>query len=115
MTRVKRGFVARKRRKKVLKLAEGFRGASSVLFRTAKQQTMKALRYSYRDRKQRKRQFRSLWITRINAAAKMHDIKYSVLINKLKNANVILNRKMLSQLAIVDPKTFSSLINQIKN
>jgi large subunit ribosomal protein L20 len=110
MVRVKRGNVARKRRQKILIRAKGFRGAHSKLFRTANQQVMKALRYSYIGRKQKKRQFRRLWITRINAAAKMHDIKYSVLINKLKNANVILNRKMLSQLAIVDPKTFSSLI-----
>jgi len=115
MVRVKRGNVARKRRQKILIRAKGFRGAHSKLFRTANQQVMKALRYSYIGRKQKKRQFRRLWITRINAAAKMHDIKYSVLINKLKNANVILNRKMLSQLAIVDPKTYSSLINQIKN
>jgi large subunit ribosomal protein L20 len=111
MTRVKRGFVARKRRKKVLKLAEGFRGASSVLFRTAKQQTMKALRYSYRDRKQRKRQFRSLWITRINAQTKVNGITYSIFMGLLKDNNIILNRKMLSQLAIKDNTVFNTLTN----
>lgn len=111
MTRVKRGFVARKRRKKVLKLAEGFRGASSVLFRTAKQQTMKALRYSYRDRKQRKRQFRSLWITRINAQTKTKGLTYSIFMGLLKDNNIILNRKMLSQLAIKDNTVFNTLTN----
>jgi large subunit ribosomal protein L20 len=111
MTRVKRGFVARKRRKKVLKLAEGFRGASSVLFRTANQQTMKALRYSYRDRKQRKRQFRSLWITRINAQTKAKGLNYSIFMGLLKDNNIILNRKMLSQLAIKDNTVFNTLTN----
>ena len=109
MTRVKRGFVARKRRKKVLNLAEGFRGASSVLFRTAKQQTMKALRYSYRDRNQRKRQFRSLWITRINAQSRATGLTYNELMLSLRNNNVILNRKMLSQLAIKDAQAFNTL------
>ena len=109
MTRVKRGFVARKRRKKVLNLAEGFRGASSVLFRTAKQQTMKALRYSYRDRNQRKRQFRSLWITRINAQSRATGLTYNELMSSLRNNNVILNRKMISQLAIKDTQAFNTL------
>lgn len=109
MTRVKRGFVARKRRKKVLNLADGFRGASSVLFRTAKQQTMKALRYSYRDRNQRKRQFRSLWITRINAQSRATGLTYNELMSSLRNNNVILNRKMLSQLAIKDAQAFNTL------
>ena len=111
MTRVKRGFVARKRRKKVLKLAEGFRGASSVLFRTAQQQTMKALRYSYRDRKQRKRQFRSLWITRINAQTRTNGLTYSTFMSSLRDNNIILNRKMLSQLAIKDSNAFNTLAN----
>jgi large subunit ribosomal protein L20 len=110
MTRVKRGFVARKRRKKVLNLAEGFRGASSVLFRTAKQQSMKALRYSYRDRNQRKRQFRSLWITRINAQSRMNGLTYHEFISSLRDKNVILNRKILSQLAIKDSQAFERLI-----
>lgn len=111
MTRVKRGFVARKRRKKVLKLAEGFRGASSVLFRTAKQQTMKALRYSYCDRKQRKRQFRSLWITRINAQTRTNGLTYSTFMVSLRDNNIILNRKMLSQLAVIDSSAFNTLTN----
>nr|YP_010455872.1 ribosomal protein L20 [Tetraselmis marina]UUA64548.1 ribosomal protein L20 [Tetraselmis marina] len=111
MTRVKRGFVARKRRKKVLNLTEGFRGASSVLFRTAKQQSMKALRYSYRDRNQRKRQFRSLWITRINAKSRLSGFTYNEFIHHLKTKNIILNRKMLSQLAVKDQYAFSVLAN----
>ena len=110
MTRVKRGYVARKRRKKVLNLAEGFRGASSVLFRTAKQQSMKALRYSYRDRNQRKRQFRSLWITRINAQSRMNGSTYNEFMSSLRDKNVILNRKMISQLAIKDSQAFDTLI-----
>lgn len=109
MTRVKRGFVARKRRKKVLNLTEGFRGASSVLFRTAKQQSMKALRYSYRDRNQRKRQFRSLWISRINAQSRLLGFTYNELIHDLKDKNIVLNRKMLSQLAVKDAYAFSVL------
>lgn len=110
MTRVKRGNVARKRRKKILKLAKGYRGAHSKLFRTANQQVMKALRNAYRDRRKRKRDFRRLWITRINAAARLHGISYSQLINKLKNANIKLNRKMLAQLAIVDPEAFTKVV-----
>ena len=111
MTRIKRGFVARKRRKKVLNLAEGFRGASSVLFRTAKQQTMKSLRYSYRDRNQRKRQFRRLWITRINAAARTMGLTYHEFMFFLRSKNVNLNRKMISQLAVKDTDAFTTLIN----
>lgn len=113
MTRVKRGFVARKRRKKVLSLTEGFRGASSVLFRTAKQQSMKALRYSYRDRNQRKRQFRSLWITRINAQSRLSGFTYNEFIHHLKENNIVLNRKMLSQLAVKDTYAFS-VLSQVK-
>lgn len=110
MARVKRGNVARKRRKKILKLAKGFRGSHSRLFRTANQQVMKALRNAYRDRRRRKRDFRRLWIVRINAAARLHDISYSQLINKLKLANVELNRKMLAQLAVVDPDAFAKVV-----
>nr|AMP43319.1 ribosomal protein L20 [Tetraselmis sp. CCMP 881] len=110
MTRVKRGFVARKRRKKVLNLAQGFRGASSVLFRTANQQTMKALRYSYRDRNQRKRQFRSLWITRINAQAREMGMTYHEFMYYLRSKKVCLNRKMLSQLALKDTVAFNKLM-----
>lgn len=110
MTRVKRGNVARNRRKKILKLAKGFRGSHSKLFRTANQQVMKALRNSYRDRKRRKRDFRRLWITRINAAARQHGISYSQLIGKLKKANIQLNRKMLAQLAILDAASFDKVV-----
>lgn len=109
MTRVKRGNVARKRRKKILKLAKGFRGSHSTLFRTANQQVMKALRSAYRDRKRRKRDFRRLWITRINAAARLHGMSYSKLMGNLKKANINLNRKMLAQLAVLDPDGFSKV------
>jgi large subunit ribosomal protein L20 len=109
MTRVKRGNVARKRRNKILKIAKGFRGSHSTLFRTANQQVMKALRSAYRDRKKKKRDFRSLWITRINAAAREHGLSYSQLIGNLKKANVQINRKMLAQLAVVDPASFGKI------
>jgi len=110
MTRVKRGNVARKRRNKILKLAKGFRGSHSTLFRTANQQVMKALRSSYRDRKNRKRDFRRLWITRINAAARLHGLSYSQLIGNLKKANIELNRKMLAQMAILDSAAFTKVV-----
>jgi large subunit ribosomal protein L20 len=110
MTRVKRGNVARKRRKKILKLAKGFRGSHSRLFRTANQQVMKALRNAYRDRRKRKRDFRRLWITRINAAARLHGMSYSQLIGNLKKANVEINRKMLAQMSILDPAGFSKVM-----
>lgn len=109
MTRVKRGNVARKRRKKILKLAKGFRGSHSTLFRTANQQVMKALRSAYRDRKKRKRDFRRLWIARINAAARQNGVSYSKLIGNMKKANIQLNRKMLAQIAITDPASFSKV------
>jgi large subunit ribosomal protein L20 len=115
MTRVKRGNVARKRRKKVLKLAKGFRGSHSKLFRTANQQVMKALRNSYRDRRKRKRDFRRLWITRVNAAARMEGLSYSKLTGQLKKANIELNRKMLAQLAILDPQAFSEVVKVAVN
>ena len=111
MVRVKRGNVARKRRKKILSLASGYKGAHSVLFRVANQQVMKALRYSYIGRKQKKRIFRRIWISRINAASRLNGITYSQLINKFKKSNVDLNRKMLSQIAILDASTFKSLID----
>jgi large subunit ribosomal protein L20 len=110
MTRVKRGNVARNRRKKVLKLAKGFRGSHSRLFRTANQQVMKALRSSYRDRRKRKRDFRRLWIVRINAAARQHGMSYSQLTGNLKKANILLNRKVLAQLAVLDPDTFQKVV-----
>jgi len=111
MVRVKRGNIARKRRKKILSLASGYRGAHSVLFRVANQQVMKALKYSYIGRKQKKRIFRKIWITRINAASRLNGISYSQLINKFKKSNIDINRKMLSQIAILDAATFKSLIN----
>ncbi|NJL35971.1 MAG: 50S ribosomal protein L20 [Leptolyngbyaceae cyanobacterium SM1_4_3] len=110
MTRVKRGNVARKRRNKILKLAKGFRGSHSKLFRTANQQVMKALRNAYRDRRKRKRDFRRLWITRINAAARLHGMSYSQLIGNLKKADVQINRKMLAQMAILDPTGFGKVV-----
>ncbi len=110
MTRVKRGNVARKRRKKIFKLAKGFRGSHSRLFRTANQQVMKALRSAYRDRRKRKRDFRRLWIARINAAARQHGISYSKLTGNLKKAGILLNRKMLAQMAILDPTGFSQVV-----
>ena len=111
MVRVKRGNVARKRRKKILALASGYRGAHSVLFRVANQQVMKALCYSYIGRKQKKRIFRRIWISRINAASRLNGVSYSKLINKFKKSNIDLNRKMLSQIAILDTATFNFLID----
>jgi large subunit ribosomal protein L20 len=114
MVRVKRGNVARKRRKKVLKLAKGFRGAHSCLFRTAKQQVMKALRYSYYGRKQKKREFRRLWIVRINAGLIETGLSYSSFMFLLKKSHIALNRKILSQLIILDKHTFSQLVSSIR-
>tara|TARA_B110000977_G_C10962355_1_gene449041 strand:- start:90 stop:440 length:351 start_codon:yes stop_codon:yes gene_type:complete len=110
MVRVKRGSVARKRRKKILTLAKGYRGTHSKLFRVANQQVMKALRYSYVGRKQKKRSFRKIWITRLSAAAKLNGIKYNQLIHSLKKSKILLNRKMLSQISIFDYETFQKLI-----
>ena len=110
MSRVKRGNVARKRRNKILKLAKGFRGSHSKLFRTANQQVMKALRNAYRDRRKKKRDFRRLWITRVNAAARMHGISYSQLIYKLDKADINLNRKMLALLAVQDMEAFQKVV-----
>jgi large subunit ribosomal protein L20 len=107
--RIKRGIKARRRRRKVLKLAKGFRGGRSKLFRTAADSVDKALQYSYRDRKQRKRQFRRLWIARINAAARMNDLTYSRFISGLKKADVNLDRKVLADLAISDPSGFAQI------
>jgi len=107
--RVKRGFKARRRRNKVLKLAKGFRGGHSKLFRTAADTVDRSLNYAYRDRKQRKRQFRRLWIARINAAARMNDMSYSRLISGLKKADVNLDRKVLADLAISDPSGFAQI------
>nr|WVD56077.1 ribosomal protein L20 [Tetradesmus arenicola] len=114
MTRVKRGNVSRKRHKKVLNLTKGFRGAASLLFRTANQQNMKALRYSYANRRKKKRNFRRLWITRVNAAIRAYGFNYSEFLYVLKNSNILLNRKILAQLAICDPDTFLKFIMSIK-
>jgi large subunit ribosomal protein L20 len=110
MTRVKRGNVARKRRKEVLQLAEGFRGSSSRLFRTAQQQTIKALRYAYRDRQQRKREYSSLWVSRLNAATRIHGLNYNNFRHQLKKSGILLNRKVLSQVALRDQEAFEQLI-----
>lgn len=109
--RVKRGFKSRRRRKKVLKLARGFRGGRSKLFRTATDALDKSLMYAYRDRKARKREFRRLWIARINAGTRMNNLSYSKFINGLKRANVELDRKVLAELAISDPSGFSRIVN----
>jgi large subunit ribosomal protein L20 len=110
MIRIKRGNIARKSRKKVLKLAKSYKGTHSKLFRIANQQIMKALRYAYIGRKMKKRTFRKIWIIRINAAAKSRGLKYNKIINTLKLNNVSLNRKMLSQIAILDPQAFNLLL-----
>ena len=107
--RVKRGFKARRRRKKLLKLAKGFRGGRSKLFRTATDAVDKALMYAYRDRKARKRDFRRLWITRINAAARMNNLSYNKFMHGLKLAGVEIDRKVLAELAISDPSGFAQI------
>ncbi|MDX9691328.1 MAG: 50S ribosomal protein L20 [Acholeplasmataceae bacterium] len=108
MPRVKGGSVARNRRKKILKLAKGYFGSKSTIFRTAHEQVMRSLAYAYRDRKQRKREFRKLWIQRINAAAKLNGTKYSILIHGLALANVEVNRKMLADIAVHQPEDFTA-------
>lgn len=112
MPRVKGGYTTRHRRKKVLKLAKGYFGSKHLLYRTAHEQVMRSLRYAYRDRKQLKREMRKLWIARINAAARMHDMSYSQLMHGLKVANVNINRKMLSEIAIHDPKGFKAIVEK---
>ncbi len=109
--RIKRGFKARRRRNKILKLAKGFRGGRSKLFRTAANAVDKALSYAYRDRKVKKRDFRQLWITRINAAVRRHNVSYSQFMHGLKSANIDLDRKILAELAISDPSGFTNLVN----
>ena len=114
MARVKGGMNAKQKHNKVLKLAKGYRGARSKQYRVAKQSVMRALTSSYAGRKQRKRQFRQLWIARINAAARMNDISYSKLMHGLKLAGVDINRKMLSEMAIHDAEAFTALVNTAK-
>ena len=113
MARVKRGNIARKRRNKILNLAKGFRGGNKNLFRTANQRVMKALCNAYRDRRRRKRDFRRLWISRINASARINGTNYSKLINGMKNSEIIINRKMLAQLALNDPKCFEKIVSSV--
>ncbi|GLH64682.1 MULTISPECIES: 50S ribosomal protein L20 [Bacillaceae] len=115
MPRVKGGTVTRRRRKKVLKLAKGYFGAKHALYRVANQQVMKSLMYAYRDRRQRKRDFRKLWITRINAAARMHGLSYSRFMHGLKLAGVEVNRKMLADLAVNDQAAFAQLAELAKS
>jgi large subunit ribosomal protein L20 len=110
MPRVKNSVKTRKRRKKILKLAKGYFGSKSKLFRVANQQVLKSLSYAYRDRKARKREFRKLWITRINAAARNNGLSYSRFMDGLKKAGVEINRKMLADLAVNDPVAFSTLV-----
>ena len=115
MTRVKGGNVAKNRRRKVLKRAKGYFGSKHRLFKTAQEQLMHSGHYAYRDRKMNKRNFRKLWITRINAACRMNDISYSRFINGLTKAGVIINRKMLSEVAIDNAKLFTSYVNIAKD
>ena len=114
MARVKRGVNAKKRHKKVLKQAKGYYGAKSKLFRPANQAVMKSMTYAYIGRKQRKRDFRQLWITRINAAARLNGMSYSKFISGLKKANIEVNRKMLSEMAIHDAEGFAKLVEIAK-
>jgi len=114
MPRVKGGTVTRKRRKKVLKLAKGYFGSKHTLYKVANQQVMKSGMYAFRDRKQTKRNFRKLWVTRINAAARMNGLSYSRLMHGLKLAGIEINRKMLSEVAINDAATFAQLAETAK-
>ena len=114
MARIKGATMTRKRRNKVLKLAKGYYGSKHSLFKTAKQAVMKSGQYAYIGRKQKKRDFRSLWITRINAAARLNGLSYSKLMNGLKVAGVDINRKVLSELAISDPAAFAALAEKAK-
>ncbi len=114
MPRVKRGVVAHRRHKKILKQAKGYYGARSRVFRVAKQAVTKAGQYAYRDRRQRKRQFRSLWITRINAQSRANGLSYSRLINGLKKADIALDRRVLADLAVHDKPAFTAIVEQAK-
>ena len=114
MARIKGAMMTRKRRKKVLKLAKGYYGAKSKHFKMAKQQVMKSGNYAYIGRKQKKRDFRRLWITRISAGCKANGVNYSTFMNGLKKAGITLNRKVLSEIAISDPAAFTALVEQVK-
>ena len=111
MPRVTKAVTAKSRHKKILSSTKGHYGARSRLYKTAKQSNIKSLQYAFRDRKNRKREIRSLWISRINAATREHDISYSVFLNSLSNKNIILNRKILSDIAINDKKVFKEILN----
>ena len=114
MARVKGAMHTRKRRKKILKLAKGYRGAKSKLYKTANQAVMKSLVYAYRDRKNKKRDFRKLWIARINAAARMNGMSYSKFMNSLKKNGIEINRKMLAEIAVSDPAAFAKLVEKVR-
>jgi len=114
MPRVKRGVTARARHKKILKKAKGYYGARSRVFRTAKQAVIKAGQYAYQGRKQRKRQFRSLWIIRVNAESRKHEMSYSKFIAGLKIANIEIDRKILADLAVNDKNAFEAIVKQVK-
>ena len=115
MPRVKRGVAARKRKNRILRQAKGYFGARSRLIKTAREAVEKGWKYAYRDRRQRKREFRRLWIARINAAAREHDLSYSRMVHGLKEAGVEVDRKMLAQLAVDDPKAFGDLAELAKS
>ncbi|MGX6962919.1 MULTISPECIES: 50S ribosomal protein L20 [Vagococcus] len=115
MARVKGGYTTRQRRKKVLKLAKGYYGSKHTLYKTAKEQVMKSYSYAYRDRRQKKRDFRKLWIARINAAARMNGLSYSKMMHGLKLAEVDINRKMLAELAVNDAAAFTALADTAKD
>jgi len=114
MPRVKRGVTARARHKKVLDAAKGYRGRRSRVYRVAKQAVMRAGQYAYRDRRNKKRVFRALWITRINAATREHGLTYSKFINGLKKAQIALDRKVLADMAVTDKPAFAAIVNQVK-
>ena len=114
MPRVKRGVTARARHKKILALAKGFRGRRNNVFRVAKQAVMRAGQYAYRDRRNRKRVFRALWITRINAACRMNDLTYSRFINGLKKAGIDMDRKVLADMAVMDKVAFAAIVSKVK-
>ncbi|MEA5000246.1 MAG: 50S ribosomal protein L20 [Candidatus Limiplasma sp.] len=114
MARIKRAVNAHKKRRKVLKLAKGYFGAKSRQYRAASEQVARSLRYAYEGRKMRKRDFRRLWITRINAAARLNDMSYSVLMNGLKKHNITINRKMLADIAVNDPEAFKKIVESAK-
>ena len=114
MTRAKAGKISKNRHKKIIKMAKGYRGRANNCFRVAIERVEKALQYAYRDRRNRKRDFRGLWIQRINAAARQHDMIYSTLISGMKKAGIEVDRKMLAELAVNNPESFSHIVEQVK-